>query len=229
MEILENHPRSYVVDVGANIGYYTLLSLALGHNLISFEPNPGNILRLCDSLRLNDWTQNDVHIFQHAVSNEHGAEMMLHAPRNPGQAFLKPLDSDGAKDVDTNEHQAKTTLVSLDKFAQEQGWFDRNNDFEITLLKVDVEGKEPQVIMGAPRLLASGLVKNVLTEGRRFGRKNLFDSLVVLFEAGFTLKDPSIPPKGSTPKEHAQGVVQYYKEKLGDNSMKTQDLWWVKE
>lgn len=229
VEILEHHPTSsYVLDVGANIGYYTLLSSALGHNVISFEPNPANILRLCDSLRLNDWSHNDVYIFQNAVSDVHGEEMKLIAPKNPGQAFLKPIDEDGNVQID--EHTAKTKVVSLDKFAEEQGWFDRN-DFEIVLLKVDVEGKEPQVISGAPRLLSSGLVKNVLTEGRRFGRKNLFDSLVVLFEAGFTLKDPQVPPptKGTTAKDHAQGVVEYYKEKLGENSMRTQDLWWVRE
>jgi hypothetical protein len=139
---------------------------------------------------------------------------------------LKPIEGD----THTDEHQAKTTLVSLDKFAEEQGWFDRpKGEFEVTLLKIDVEGKEPQVIMGAPKLLASGLVKNVLTEGRRFGRKNLFDSLVVLFEAGFTLKDPPVPKTGKTPQENAQGVVEYYKKKLGPDSMKCEDLWWVKE
>lgn len=225
VDILEKHPKSYVLDVGANIGYYTLLSSALGHNVISFEPNPGNILRLCDSLRLNDWSHNDVNIFQNAVSDVHGEEMSLLVPKNPGQAFLKPIENGK---VEVNEHMAKTTVVSLDKFAEEQGWFTRK-DFEITLLKVDVEGKEPQVIIGAPRLLSSGLVKNVLTEGRRFGRQNLFDSLVVLFEAGFTLKEPSIPKHGTTAKEHAKGVVAYYKKKLGENSMRTQDLWWVKE
>lgn len=226
VKILKNKPRSYVVDVGANIGYYTLLSAALGHDVVLFEPNPANILRLCDSLRLNDWSQSNIYIFQNAVSDQEG-DMTLFVPKNPGQAFLKGLDE--KVDVD-KDHQAKTQVVTLDSFAQEQGWFNRRtNDFSITLLKIDVEGKDPQVVLGASKLLKSGLVKNVLTEGRRFGRQNLFDSLVTLFEAGLTLKEPVVVMKGTTPKEHAQSVVDYYLNKFGKNSMRTADLWWTRE
>jgi FkbM family methyltransferase len=225
VDILDKEPRSYVVDVGANIGYYTLLSVALGHDVISFEPNPANILRLCDSLRLNDWSSDaHVHIFQNAVSDTEG-EMNLFVPKNPGAATLKGLDEHLDADQD---HQAKTQVVTLDTFAQEQGWFDRK-DFTIALLKIDVEGKDPQVVLGASRLLKSGIVKNVLTEGRRFGRPNIFDSFVSLFEAGFTLKEPVVTMKGKSPKEHAQSVVDYYQEKFGKNSMRTADLWWIKE
>jgi len=222
--ILEEEPRSYVVDVGANIGYYTLLSAALGHDVVSFEPNPANLLRLCDSLSLNYWSHDNIHLFQHAVSDAEG-EMTLFVPKNPGQAFLKGLDEKVDADKD---HQAKTKVVTLDSFAQEQGWFDRH-DFTIILLKIDVEGKDPQVVLGASRLLSSGKVKNVLTEGRRFGRQNLFDSYVTLFEAGFTLKEPVVALRGTTAKEHAQSVVDHYLQKFGKNSMRTADLWWVKE
>lgn len=39
-------PGSHVVDVGGNIGYYSLFSASLGNFVIdSFEPNPSNILR----------------------------------------------------------------------------------------------------------------------------------------------------------------------------------------
>ena len=224
VKILDNEPRSFVLDVGANIGYYTLLSAALGHDVISFEPNPANILRLCDSLRLNDSNNSNVYIFQQAISDAEG-EKNLFVPRNPGAATLKRLDEHVEAD---KYHRAKTMVVTLDNFAQEQGWFDRPN-LQIALLKIDVEGKDPQDMLGAFRLLKSGIIKNVLTEGRRFGRPNIFDSFVTLFEAGFTLKEPAVTMNGSTPKEHAQSVVDYYQETFGKNSMRTADLWWVKE
>lgn len=223
VKILDNEPRSYVVDVGANIGYYTLLSAALGHSVVSFEPNPANILRLCDSLRLNDWSEG-VSIFQNAVSDQEG-EMQLFIPKNPGAATIRGMDEKLEADAD---HQAITKVVTLDTFAQEQGWFNRK-DFIISLLKIDVEGKDPHVVLGASRLLSSGIVKNVLTEGRRFGRQNLFDSFATLFESGFTLQEPVVTMKGTTPKEHAQSVVDYYQQKFGKNSMRTADLWWVRE
>ena len=72
-------------------------------------------------------------------------------------------------------------------------------------------------------------MKNVLSEARRFGREIVFNSFVTLFEAGFMLKEPAVTMKGTTPKEHAQSVVDYYQDKLGKNSMRTDDLWWVKK
>jgi len=226
VQVLSDKPRSYVLDVGANIGYYTLLSAALGHNVVSFEPNPANILRICDSLRLNDWANNDVHIFQNAVSNVHGDEMLLFAPKNPGQGFLKELDPNDSK---TDEHQAKTVLVSLDKWAEEQGLFGIH-DFSVEVLKVDVEGREPQVFLGASKLLKSGIVQNVLTECRRFGRSNVKEMMTVLFDAGFTLREPSCPSINAkkSAEDNAKSLIAWAKDTLGPNSMKTMDLWWEK-
>ena len=226
VDILDHQPSSYVLDVGANIGYYTLLSASLGHNVIAFEPNPSNVLRLCDSLRLNDWSNGvpDIHIFQNAVADVHGEEMMLHAPKNPGMAYLKPLEG---QDEETNDHTARTTLISLDKLAEEQGWFQRT-DFKIKLFKIDVEGKEPQVVLGAPKLLKSGIIEHVLTEGRRFGRTNVQDSFAVLFEAGYTIKEPAVPVKGNTPKDKAKSVCDWWLDKLGPNSQMVRDMWWVR-
>jgi FkbM family methyltransferase len=224
LQILENVSSSYVLDIGANIGYYTLLSASLGHKVISFEPNPANVLRLCDSLRLNGFVETpEIHIFQNAVSDVHGEEMMLHSPRNPGQAYLRPL----VEAEETDAHKAKTMVVMLDKVAEQQGWFERPG-FQIKLMKVDVEGKEPQVILGSPKLLKSGIVEHILTEGRRFGRGNIRDSFAILFEAGYTVKEPQIPITGATPKEKAAFVCDWYLKKLGGNSMVVEDMWWIR-
>jgi FkbM family methyltransferase len=229
----DKSPASYVLDVGANIGYYTLLSASLGHNVIAFEPNPANVLRLCDSLRLNDFLDNnnntpEIHIFQNAVADVHGEEMMLHSPRNPGQAFLRAIEK-GQDEETKDTHKAKTTVVMLDKVAEEQGWFTLP-DFKIKLMKVDVEGKEPQVFLGAPKLLKSGIVEHILMEGRRFGRPNIQESFAVLFDAGYTIKDPVIPiTAGYLPKEKAKAVCDWWLATLvGTRTGAVRDMWWVK-
>jgi FkbM family methyltransferase len=226
VEILENVPSSYVLDVGANIGYYTLLSASLGHHVISFEPNPANILRLCDSLKINGFTKEpEIHLFQNAVADVHGEEMMLLSPKNPGQAFLRPLEGEMGAD----SHKAKTTVIMLDRFAEEQGWFQRGPEFQIKLLKIDVEGKEPQVIMGSPKLLKSGIIEHILTEGRRFGRSNIRESFEILFEAQYTIKEPQIPITGNTASEMANSLCDWYLHKFGKDSMQVHDMWWIRK
>jgi len=230
-QILGAYPNKHsaiVLDVGANIGYYTLLSLSLGLNVVSFEPNPANLLRLCESLNLNPGFAARTTLFQTAVSSNdlHGQSMMLHAPRNPGQGFLKPITEE---DTDNNIHKAHTTIVSLDHWAQEQGWFAKA--VNIPLLKIDVEGKDPLVVLGAKRLLKSGMVQNVLTECRRFGRPVVLEMLETLLEAGFVAKEPRIPVpimENGTPAK-AKYIRDWFLKKLGQNSQVNQDLWWVRK
>lgn len=192
--------KSFVIDVGANIGYYSLLSLAMGHNVISFEINPANLMRLCESLRINDFSRAQstkdgplISIFQNGVSNTHGTPLQVFVPRNPGQAYMKEID-DGASEPPpihaamTSTHRAYTTTVTLDQFAESQGWFEQAvTPIRIPLLKLDVEGKEPNIIAGAKRLLESGLVDNVLTELRRFGRDAVQEALKTLLTSGYVI------------------------------------------
>jgi hypothetical protein len=46
------HPM--VLDVGANIGYYSILSAARRHAVVSFEINPSNLIRLCHEYQPSD-------------------------------------------------------------------------------------------------------------------------------------------------------------------------------
>ena len=49
--------KKHVIDVGGNIGWYSLLSMALGSTVDVFEPNQLNLLRFCESLCLNGWEE----------------------------------------------------------------------------------------------------------------------------------------------------------------------------
>ena len=219
IEILSNHPSSLVLDVGANVGYYTLLSASLGHHVIGFEINPANLLRLCESLRLNDWNDaGRVAIFQRGVSNVHGAALQVMVPKNPGQAFMREIEQSEMTN-ETSTHQAFTTTVTLDAFAQERGWFDKP-DLSIAILKLDVEGKEPQIIEGARRLLESGIVKNVLTEFRRLGRQTIQTAIKTLLDTGYTL----VHMNQRKSREESEKILDDLTKALS-GKMKNVDLW----
>ncbi|KAG7344712.1 FkbM family methyltransferase [Nitzschia inconspicua] len=96
-----------VLDVGANIGYYSLLSAARQHAVVAFEINPTNLIRLCESIQWNtnfyntvnaeeimDPTQffGPIRLFRHGVSDQHNQTVQVVVPkRNPGEASVKAV------------------------------------------------------------------------------------------------------------------------------------------
>lgn len=201
VQILRDKPSSLVIDVGMNIGYYSLLSAALGHVVMGFEINPANLMRMCESLDLNrnhhlmmnHHHQNSQHasaaspvaVFRRGVSDVDGQVLHLVVPKNPGEATLEETSSN-----EINAHSVST--ITLDTFATEQSWLDTaaaatHPKPTIRLLKIDVEGHEPEIILGAQKLLRSGLVQNILTEYRDYGSPATRRAFDILLDAGYTI------------------------------------------
>lgn len=181
-----------VIDIGGNIGFYTLLSAAWKHAVLTFEINPANIVRICESLHLNSRNEYGfselshsmaVMIHRQGVSNVTGSSFRVEVHRNPGQTILENtrLQGDSGK---TTERVFSTTTVTLDDFADERGWFQRT-DLAVSILKIDTEGHELQIIQGAKRFLETRLVKNVLLEYRIRCR----EVLNILLDIGYVIVD----------------------------------------
>ena len=51
----EQSPTPLMLDIGMNIGWFTLYSRAHGHDVAAFDPNPVMFLRVCESLEYNNW------------------------------------------------------------------------------------------------------------------------------------------------------------------------------
>lgn len=141
-----------VIDAGANLGWYALLLDRLGTGRLAihaFEPDPENRALLERNCALNG--ARNVTIHASALSNQQG-EATLHRYRdiNRGKHSLRPL----AGGVGT----VRVGTDTLDDCLARAGLADR----VIFLLKVDVEGFEPEVIEGAAESLRR--VQRVLLE-----------------------------------------------------------------
>jgi len=122
-------------DIGANVGFYTLLASSLVGNagkVFAFEPVPRNLAFLKKHLEMND-VQN-VRVFNAAVSDRSGVAQFSEGPSNS----MGKLAGEGALTVE---------LVSLDGLLAE-GKITRPN-----YMKIDVEGAEFSVLQGARNLL----------------------------------------------------------------------------
>lgn len=129
-------PGGVVYDVGANVGYYTLLAadrVGSAGEVVAFEPFPQNIAFLKRHLQLNGLGQ--VRVIEGAVSQRSGTARFEVGPT----LAMGKLDATGELEVAVvalDELRAEGTLPAPD------------------LIKMDIEGAEHDALLGARTLLA---------------------------------------------------------------------------
>jgi len=131
-----------VYDIGANIGFYTvILGKAVGKKgrLIAFEPNKQSYARLQENLNLN--ALNNVRLFCLALDNKNGG-LKLFIGNNPIGSSL--VYSSAFK-----QNYQIVKVVKGDDLKEEE------NLPSPRAVKIDVEGYEYEVIQGLHRTLLS--------------------------------------------------------------------------
>ena len=143
------------VDIGANVGSYTILACsAVGARGVAFEPIPGTYRRLVENMRLN-------HLDDRVLCVNQGVGAQ------PGEMTF-------SSDSDTTNHalaagerldgSVTVQLTSLDIAL---------HGMSPSLIKIDVEGYESQVLEGAQQILQNQVLNAVIVElngsGDRYG------------------------------------------------------------
>jgi FkbM family methyltransferase len=210
-----NGQKSIMIDVGANIGWFSLVAAAHGASRVySFEPNLQNTIRLCESLSLNHWLKEDrsqdvvIPISKGLGDEEDQKQMYAVDEFNPGSfTFSKghakrfPLkDEDGNLIYNKNgqkmvDYKVIDTLsiTTLDLFAERHGWFHNDDDSGtkkslIGIMKIDVEHFELEVLEGAKELLQSQMIEIITFELKTNEPRDRKSRIVqILFEAGYRL------------------------------------------
>lgn len=176
------------IDVGANMGVYSLLasSKITKGKIFAFEPSPKVLLQLQENVSFNN-KGDSIKVIKKAVSEKNGY-VNFDISRNPDYNHIS-YDS-------SKKEVLRVKTVTLDKFIAD------NKLKHIKLIKIDVEGAEQMVLNGLQKSLKSKLVDimiveiNQQAEARKFGSSkekmikyltgygfNLFYS-----DAGFKLK-----------------------------------------
>jgi FkbM family methyltransferase len=150
-------PGDVVVDVGANLGYYSLLAARVGaSHVYAFEAQPSTYELLGKNVIIN-WMTKFI-TYEHLAVYSHTTDLDFfvrnHYPGNSSLGFTAPDQLEKWFDTTT---AVKVHAVSLDDyFADKPG--------KIDLIKVDVEGAEPAVFEGARRILAQNRDIKILCE-----------------------------------------------------------------
>jgi FkbM family methyltransferase len=155
-------PGDWCLDVGANIGYMTGLLAARASRsgeCFGYEPHPKIFpclkTNMAKGLLHRDNGFANVSLFQVAAGGSNGdVELIEPAGFNNNEGIARLAD--GATAVGKGGKRYRVTMQTLDS------QFSRGERFGV--MKIDVEGAEPDVLEGAKRLLANGQIRDIVYE-----------------------------------------------------------------
>ena len=195
-------PGSHVVDVGANIGYFTVLGAKLAGptgRVVGFEANPR--LR---PIAARNVAANNMHGYaevRHLAAWSEATELVLHMRKHfTGNSSFGPFDPAFLDQLgDEASEPVRVPAAALDDELGELG--------RVDVVKIDVEGAELRVMQGLRRTLAANAGIQVLCEWSPESVRELGDDpaeLLALFAelgltAGVLQADGTIappPPEG---------------------------------
>jgi len=158
------------VDVGANVGSYTILaSSAVGAKGVAFEPVPSTYMRLVENMRLNHLDEK-VKCINKGVGAQQGSIAFTTVSDTTNHALAPGEKTDDAVSVE---------MTTLDSALHGES---------PTLVKIDVEGYETLVLKGAQKILGMQSLRSVIMELNGSGSRYGFDESLILelmFDHGF--------------------------------------------
>lgn len=158
-------PGDLFIDVGANIGAYTIYALDCGAEVIAVEPNPRSAARVAEHLDLNGYR---AEVVQKALTDRPGTVRMT-----DGLDVLNHLVDASAEGIDVE-------ATTLDEVLGDRTAF----------VKIDVEGAEELVLAGASHALAERRIPVLQLEwivAPQFQIEDRTGTLALLAEAGYEL------------------------------------------
>lgn len=169
------------VDIGANTGYYCKLLFRNFKEVVACEPHPGNLFLLQKGLRdipnatvmplaVSD-TRGEIDLYQAEVAGEHTIEKEFRY--RPGTLLNRSELRTGGNPV-----RIKTTT------------FDSLDFKSVDLVKIDVEGAEWRVLVGAKESLSNHRIKRLMIELHDRARRVELERLLSRYRYKFSWLSP---------------------------------------
>lgn len=210
----ELKPGDTFVDIGANIGYYTLIAARIvGHTgrVFAFEPDPTNFELLKKNVEQNGCS--NVTLVNKAVSDRARTLKLFLNEANRGDHRI--YDSkDGRRSIPVQ-------AIALDGFFKKL-------DKKVQFIKMDIQGAEAQALEGMKNLIRSNRSLKLVTEfspgSLKLCGSDPIKYLKILQKLGFKLSELS-EKEGSVRPVDLKGLIR----NLTDDSNRYTNLLCVKK
>ena len=134
LRALSSHPDSYFLDIGGNIGMWSLTAAAANYESFTIEALPDNCKRFCKSVEKNSF-HNVTHLMNVAATSE-AARFRMNVPQgNVGGTRVYPVGED-TEDGDNGVVMG----IPIDSLNLPMN--------RPVVMKIDVEGHELQALLG---------------------------------------------------------------------------------
>ena len=162
-KLLRREPSGLVLDVGSFDGRDAIAFAKAGHRVWTFEPSPGKVSPIRERIA-NLGLAINITVYPYAISNTTGtAPFVVNRAGKPAQKMFRGLGSaqDGLgkalwKVDNKTAAVVQVPVRTLDGIVPP--------DMNVLLLKVDAQGYDYHVLLGAERLLAAKRIRRLVAE-----------------------------------------------------------------
>ena len=161
-----------VVDIGANVGEFSMALIPSVNRVIAFEPDSS--ARRC--LEVNIGNSPKAQVLSFALGSKRSTETFYISSKNADSSLIRPK---------SHEKSIKVLVERFDDVVESFVISD------IDLIKVEAEGAEPEVLQGAKSVLQSTRFVTVDVSPEREGFSTEKEVEEILVESGFCIERPS--------------------------------------
>ena len=153
---IEKHPDLTMIDIGANVGGYSLIACSMSPKVrcISIEPFPPTFLSLSKNIILNNFSQRILPICAAVGKTKKKSNQKF-------KNFLKFNFNSWVSGVAEHPNNSKNSFLSP---TIDDDFIDSKISSKIILLKIDIDGGERSVLNSLSKILSNNLLVSILIE-----------------------------------------------------------------
>jgi len=189
-EVLDRDPRLQLIDLGCNLGVFTLTAAAMGRQVIALDANVENVKRLRKSLLINK-LEKQVRVVYNAISDSYTFIQMGIVSDNIGGSIAIPVNNSAKVAPVYKKSAIKVPTITMNDLVP-------GMNFSRCMMKMDLEGFEYFALLKSKEFFKKIHVPFIMMEWAAYPTNAKRATWIIKYMTGMGYK-ASADTKGDTP------------------------------